>query len=408
MNKILLSLAIIAVVAAIGIGATVAYFSDTEASIGNTFTAGELDIQIDSTCHYDGMICQKDNQGAYVWIEEELSSSTYPDLIGDACTCSWVAGDLATGNLFFNFEDVKPGDNGESTISLHAAANDSYVCVKVDNLINAENGCTEPEGIVDGTCGAPGEGEGELQNYIQLKIWKDSGIPVTGGEPTGKCDNILQPGEDILVEDTVINNNSGSWALYSPQLGALKSGVTECIGVAWSLPGEVENIVQGDSVTADISFYAEQARNNSGFACNRQTKTFVLDSQNSPGLGQNIADESYRTTYQPYVTWEINGDEIEFTFHNPTPWLFVFDVRIDDEAGVARNKTGTDLTNMTIGAGPLAGQEWGNTYHRVTVDGRSGTHQVTETFTGTNEIQVGLREGAERDIYFDWIQFIAQ
>jgi len=46
MKKILISLAIIGVVAAIGIGATVAYFSDTETSVGNTFTAGTLVFNI--------------------------------------------------------------------------------------------------------------------------------------------------------------------------------------------------------------------------------------------------------------------------------------------------------------------------------------------------------------------------
>jgi predicted ribosomally synthesized peptide with SipW-like signal peptide len=46
MNKILLSLGTIALVAIVGIGGTVAYFTDTETSTGNTFTAGTLDLQV--------------------------------------------------------------------------------------------------------------------------------------------------------------------------------------------------------------------------------------------------------------------------------------------------------------------------------------------------------------------------
>lgn len=46
MNKILVSLCMIAIVAAIGIGATVAYFSDTETSTGNTISAGTLDLSV--------------------------------------------------------------------------------------------------------------------------------------------------------------------------------------------------------------------------------------------------------------------------------------------------------------------------------------------------------------------------
>ena len=45
-KKIILSLSVIGVVAAIAIGGTVAYFSDTETSTGNTFTAGTIDISV--------------------------------------------------------------------------------------------------------------------------------------------------------------------------------------------------------------------------------------------------------------------------------------------------------------------------------------------------------------------------
>ena len=48
MNKrILISLTVIGAVAAIAVGGTIAYFSDTETSTGNTFTAGTIDIAID-------------------------------------------------------------------------------------------------------------------------------------------------------------------------------------------------------------------------------------------------------------------------------------------------------------------------------------------------------------------------
>ena len=47
MKRILLSLMTIAVVAAVGIGAARAYFSDTETSVGNTINAGTIDIAVD-------------------------------------------------------------------------------------------------------------------------------------------------------------------------------------------------------------------------------------------------------------------------------------------------------------------------------------------------------------------------
>jgi len=45
-KKILMSFGVIAIVAAIAIGGTVAYFSDTETSTGNTFSTGVIDINI--------------------------------------------------------------------------------------------------------------------------------------------------------------------------------------------------------------------------------------------------------------------------------------------------------------------------------------------------------------------------
>jgi len=45
-KKILVSLSVIAAVAAIAIGGTVAYFSDVETSPGNTFTAGTIDLAV--------------------------------------------------------------------------------------------------------------------------------------------------------------------------------------------------------------------------------------------------------------------------------------------------------------------------------------------------------------------------
>ena len=48
MKRILVSLSIIGVVGAIAIGGTIAYFSDVETSTGNTFSAGTLDLIVNS------------------------------------------------------------------------------------------------------------------------------------------------------------------------------------------------------------------------------------------------------------------------------------------------------------------------------------------------------------------------
>ncbi len=47
MKKIILSLAVIAVVATVAVGATRAFFSSTVTSVGNTISAGTIDISVD-------------------------------------------------------------------------------------------------------------------------------------------------------------------------------------------------------------------------------------------------------------------------------------------------------------------------------------------------------------------------
>ena len=85
MRKILLSVLLIGIVAVVAIGASRAFFSDTETSSGNTFTAGAIDLKIDNESWYNGAL------------REDLG---------------WKYDDL-TGHLFFNYEDLKPGDWGE-------------------------------------------------------------------------------------------------------------------------------------------------------------------------------------------------------------------------------------------------------------------------------------------------------
>ncbi|TXH01141.1 MAG: hypothetical protein E6P95_02420, partial [Candidatus Moraniibacteriota bacterium] len=58
MNKrIVMSLSVIAAAAAAVVGGTGAFFSDSETSTGNTFTAGAIDLKVDSQQHYNNAVC---------------------------------------------------------------------------------------------------------------------------------------------------------------------------------------------------------------------------------------------------------------------------------------------------------------------------------------------------------------
>ncbi len=137
-KKILKSTFLIAVTAFLVIGATRAFFSDTETSVGNRFQAGAVDLRIDSTAHYNGMVCILNDQtqevGDYWWQPEvgyQPGLAQYP-VAGTSCTGSFAWTDLAQ-EKFFDLADIKPGDMGENTISMHVYNNDAWACMDLKN-----------------------------------------------------------------------------------------------------------------------------------------------------------------------------------------------------------------------------------------------------------------------------------
>lgn len=253
-KKLIISLSTIAAIAIIAIGATTAYFSNTETSSGNTFIAGAIDLKIDNTCHYNGAtcVCDPQNPANCRW-QTCPPGSPSCQAPGESCSCTWRLTDL-DGELFFNFLDVKPGDDGEDTISLHVDSNPAWICAEVSNVTQMENGCNLPESMVDLTCEENATGTGELWENLRFSIWMDD-----------NCDNILNGDETYLVENAGASDIK--WPIADSQTGG-EPIEDACIGVSWSVPDGVGNIIQGDSVTGDITFYAYQARNNNNFLCN--------------------------------------------------------------------------------------------------------------------------------------------
>src|SRR5690606_16841774 len=102
---------------------------------------------------------------------------------------------------------------------------------------------------------------------------------------------------------------------------------------------------------------------------------------------------------QPDFTAQPTGEcgEIELTFTNPTPWLFVFDYRVDGQDPLH----GSVAPGVEIDEGPLAGQEFGPRWNLVELNGQ-GTQTVVVPFT--TSVEVRLAEGAEQKLYFDWRQ----
>lgn len=281
MKKILLSVGVITFMAgSIALGGTGAFFSDTETSAGNTFTAGAIDLKIDNTSYYNGVL----NQGT-----------------------TWDLKDLTLSEKFFNFGDLKPGDDGEDTISLHVDTNDAYLCADVKLTSNNDNTQTEPEALDD----ANGLAEGELAQSINFIWWADDG------------DNVLETDESVIssgpIGNLVLNQPirvalaDSQNNIWTGQPGPLPGNTDKFIGKAWCFGtlaitpvtqddlttngptpervgftcdgSDLDNSTQTDSLTADITFEAIQARHNPDFLCVEEHCPIVKRNILIPGAG---------------------------------------------------------------------------------------------------------------------------
>lgn len=245
MKRILLSLMTISLVAAVGVAATRAFFSDVERSEGNIFTAGKVNLKIDYNGYY--------NQAP-----------------GETPDITWELKNLVN-EKFFNFNDVKPGDYGEGTISLHVLDNDAYACLIINNMQNLENDRIDPEVEAGDTT----DGTGELAQNLYFTAWADNGNNIWEADEPLLFTNNYGPASDVL--------DGRIYALADPSTGGpISKGSTMYIGLQWCAGTMMVNTgdntiscngagmgsdTQTDSVTADLIFYVEQARNNDSFSC---------------------------------------------------------------------------------------------------------------------------------------------
>jgi predicted ribosomally synthesized peptide with SipW-like signal peptide len=205
-RKILASMLIIAVASMLIGAGTVAYFSDTETSKGNTFTV----------------------------------STESPNLELSPCGTQPY--------LPFDVEDIKPGHSGVADVNVsNIGTAAGWLSMKLINCVNDENGLLEPE-IEAGDTTAD---EGELDQFLYLIIWFDD-----------NNDGVKQPGWRVLPggEQPIIEGYfDGLCGIKIPIDGdptydKLKPGMTWTIGIKWSLASEVGNIIQSDSLSFDVEF----------------------------------------------------------------------------------------------------------------------------------------------------------
>lgn len=172
---------------------------------------------------------------------------------------------------FFNFRDIKPGDFGEGTISLHLRHRNAWLCAKIEPRRNDDKRSTEPELLEDERDRRRNRWDGELAQNLNFRIWAD--ICMNDGAEIG--DNVYQPDCDSLLHqgtapleklylplvDTEIGN------VFTGSTGPLKKNRKYYLGMDWKVPVAVSNEIQTDTYRADIEFLAIQAKNNKSFTC---------------------------------------------------------------------------------------------------------------------------------------------
>jgi predicted ribosomally synthesized peptide with SipW-like signal peptide len=216
-KKIIISLSVIGAIAAIAIGGTMAYFSDTETSTGNSFAAGTLNLQVGNSDPT---------------IEKITVANMKPGATGN--TAIWITKN--TGSIA-----------GKLTVAVSA-------------ITNNENACTEPEQhdlTPDTTC-TTGTTDGELGANLKVAFWMD----VDKNGVWSSVDYYLKSngtkGIDSLANAYDILNNYGGKTWTNVQIDIAGPSDAGDFRVEYDLPGATGNIIQSDSSVFDITFTLNQ------------------------------------------------------------------------------------------------------------------------------------------------------
>jgi len=190
-TRILSSTIVIALMSmALGLGAT-AYFSDTETSTGNTFTAGTLDLQVN----------------------------------GDDSNI-----------VAFTVSNMRPGNQPKTTYTLNNIGSLSgYLDLENIVVTDNENGITDPED----DAGDVTPSVGELSSVVNLRLFID--LDGNGWIGTG----------DIVFFNDYVANLPSNFELDEPIAAGGTIYITALLDW-WNTPND--NLAQGDSMIIDIEF----------------------------------------------------------------------------------------------------------------------------------------------------------
>lgn len=200
-RKVLGALASIGAASAVAGAGTLAAFSDTEDSTGNTVSAGTLTLD--------------------------------------------PAGSSDGGSFSISVGGLVPDDSGTEVGFLdlrNTGSIDGQLDYELTSITDYENGQNDAEAAADGSGGDPGQGNGELSDHLEIRAFVDR----SPGNGTRNNDEAITGGWAPLTVERVDTNVP------------VAAGEEIRIWVDARIPADTGNEVQSDSVKVDTTFHLEQ------------------------------------------------------------------------------------------------------------------------------------------------------
>ena len=302
-----------------GLGTT-AYFSDQETFGNNRLTAGEFDLMLDWQVTYTGpngfeyvtaypdeyenetpdtfatnrfgdRITGADDVRDPLFTRETIADNLFERTYADLTDAEREQVEAAFRSQFadvpqdldgpiLDLDDVKPGDSGGVSFSLHLFDNPGYIWLNGGLLEARENDVTEPERTDGQEAGSPSEvttaldNDVELLDEIRVTVWYDvdGDAEIDADEPVllgGNADPTANPTLRQVLALLSTGNGiplDGDGAIDGDAVGraCFENSMTYYVGFRWELPVDHANQIQSDGLTFDVGFYAEQCRHNDG------------------------------------------------------------------------------------------------------------------------------------------------
>lgn len=224
MKKILVSSFIVLVSAVVVVGATRAYFTDTETSAGNTFAAGKLDL--------------------------ELGAGTPP--------------------IPFSVANLYPGQTGEGRVTLTNTTGslDGVLDVKIANFVQYENGMNEPE-LSAGDYGDAGDLDLSFVIVGYLDVDRDGTFNAGDIQLAYNGQKAVYPGFWGGIFDGHYAPVSGNLVGWN-DIMTMTAGQSVDLVIMWQLPttwtysNYNQNIIQTDGLSFDVQTSLEQVDGSGG------------------------------------------------------------------------------------------------------------------------------------------------